>query len=84
MQKNSSIQIEWVTITLGKVLIASADEVWLHTPTGDGDRFSETMTTTGSVTTTGKLLDGAMAAAKMAVAFNDFPPRITPNRDRSC
>jgi len=80
MQKNSSIQIEWVTITPGKVLIASTDEVWLHTPTGDRDRFSETMTTTGSVTTTGKLLDGAMAAAKMAVAFNGVSPGITPNR----
>ena len=80
MQTSSSTQIEWATIAPNKVIVATADEVWLHTPSGNDDRFSEPMTGAGEITTTRKLLDGAMAAAKMVIQSDSKPPATTLNR----
>lgn len=81
MQTTSSTQIEWVTIAPNKVIVATTDEVWLHTPSGSGDRFSEPMTGAGNTATTRKLLDGAMAAAKIAISDDNIkPPDLTLNR----
>lgn len=80
MQRTSSTQIEWATIAPNKVIVATADEVWLHTPSGNDARFSEPMTGVGEITTTRKLLDGAMAAAKIAILSDSKPPDLTLNR----
>lgn len=52
----------------------------IHLSLGDDDRFYEPMTSVGNIVTTRKLLDGAMAAAKIAVASDSRPPDLTPNR----
>lgn len=80
MQTTSSTQIEWASIAPNKVIVATPNEVRLHTPQGDGDQFSEPMTGAGHIATTRKLLDGAMAAAKIAISSNDRPPDLTPTR----
>ena len=74
-----SIEAEWATIAPDKVVVAHSEKVWLHSPMS-GDRFSEPMSGIGSITTTRKLLDGAMAAAKMAIPSSNRPPGLTLNR----
>ncbi|MEM8722616.1 MAG: hypothetical protein AAGE84_25560 [Cyanobacteria bacterium P01_G01_bin.39] len=80
MATTSSTQIEWANIAPGKVIVATEHEVWLHTLTGVEDRFWEPMTGAGNIATTYRLLDGAMAAAKLAVACDSRPPDLTYNR----
>ena len=80
MTTTSSTQIEWVNIAPKKIIVATENEVKLHTPLDSTDRFLEPMIGVGNIATTGKLLDGAMAAAKIAVASDAVPPKITLNR----
>lgn len=80
MKTTSSTEVEWATIALDKVVVANSEKVWLHSPIDDGDRFAEPMAGIGSTITTRKLLDGAMAAAKMAIPSSNNPPGLTPNR----
>ena len=80
MTTTSSTQIEWVNIAPRKIIVATPNEVILHTPFDDSDRFLEPMVGAGNVSTTEKLLDGAMAAAKIAIASDTVPPDMTPNR----
>ncbi len=80
METTSSAQIEWVNISPNKVIVATPDEVNLHTPYGSSDRFSESMTGVGHVSTTRNLLDGAIAAASIAISSDVHPPELTLNR----
>ena len=79
MTTTSSTQIEWVSIAPKKIIVATPSEVKLHTPLDNTDRFLEPMVGVGNVATTGKLLDGAIAAAKIAVASDAVPPKMTLN-----
>lgn len=78
--KTTSTEVEWAIIAPDKVVIATADGVWLDSPQEESDRFAELPTGTGNTAITGQLLDGAMAAAKIAVPLKEKPPAVTPNR----
>ncbi|MEM8828806.1 MAG: hypothetical protein AAGE96_05545 [Cyanobacteria bacterium P01_G01_bin.19] len=80
MKTTSSTKIEWVNIAPKKIIVATPEEVNLHIPSDNSDRFLEPMVGVGSVATTRNLLDGAMAAAKIAVNSDVVPPEMTPNR----
>lgn len=80
MNKTSSTQFEWVSVSPNKVIIASANEVTLRTFLRDGDPFAETMTGAGDIKTTQQLLDGVMAVANLAIVKSESPPKLTPNR----
>ncbi|MEM9507344.1 MAG: hypothetical protein AAGA16_06595 [Cyanobacteria bacterium P01_E01_bin.35] len=71
---------EWATIAPDKVVVATAEKVWLESPWENGDRFAQPMTGLGNAAITSKLLDGAMAAAKMAIPIAEKPPVLTPTR----
>jgi hypothetical protein len=74
--------IEWARIAPNKVVVANANRAWLHQldPKKSDDSFAQPMVGKGSVDTTRKLLDGAMAAAKVAISSNSKPPELTPSR----
>jgi len=80
MKTTTSTDVEWATIAPDKVIVATAEKVWLCSPSTDGDRYTEPMTGTGNIATTKKLLDGAMAAAKVTIASSQKPPDSTLNR----
>jgi hypothetical protein len=82
MKTKSSVDVEWVCIAPGKVVVATADRTWLHQlkPTDKSDRFARPMVGTGSVATTRNLLDGAIAAAKLSIPSNHRSPALTPLR----
>ncbi len=73
-------KIEWAQITLGKVVVATKDRAWLYQPQSADDPFAQPMNCVGSMATTGKLLDTAIAAAKVAVKSDVRPPALTPSR----
>jgi hypothetical protein len=75
----SLIDIEWARIAPDKVVVATADRAWLHRlGSAESDApFARPMVGAGSVATTRKLLDGAMAAAKCAVSSSVRPPTLT-------
>lgn len=81
-QVTSSTDCEWVRIAPDKVVVATADRTWLHRldPADRNDRFAQAMVGTGSLATTRKLLDGAIAAAKIAISSSTKPPPLTPAR----
>jgi hypothetical protein len=74
--------IEWACIAPNKVVVATANRTWLHQldPNKSDDPFAQQMVGKGSTDTTRKLLDGAMAAAKMAISSSTKPPALTPSR----
>lgn len=78
--KSEATDTEWAQIATGKVVIATADRAWLYSPTSLEERFSQPMKCAGTVATTGKLLDSAIAAAKYAIKSNIRPPALTPTR----
>lgn len=80
MKTTSTTQFEWVSVSPNKVIIATANEVRLRTFLRDDEPFAETMTGAGDIKTTQKLLDGVMAAAKLAIVNTESPPKLTPNR----
>ncbi len=71
--------IEWACIARDKVVVATANRAWLHRldPARIDDRFARPMVGAGSVATTRKLLDGAIASAKSAVSLSVRPPTLT-------
>lgn len=71
---------EWAQIAPGKVIVATEDRSWLYRSRSAGDRFLQPMEGAGSIATTRKLLDGALAAARYAVDSNIRPPALTPLR----
>jgi hypothetical protein len=73
--------IEWVRIAPDRVVVATANRAWIHqsSPVGSSDLFAQPMTTKGTLATTRNLLDGAIAAAKIAMPPSK-PPAMTPIR----
>ena len=70
----NSEKIEWAQIALGKVVVANSERAWLYQPQSSEDRFARPMECAGSFATTKKLLDTAIAAAKVAVKSDSRPP----------
>lgn len=71
---------EWAQIAPGKVVIATPERTWLYQPRSAEDRFAHPMECTGSLATTQRLLDGAIAAAKYTIKSNARPPALTATR----
>lgn len=71
---------EWAHIAPGKVIVATDKRAWIYQPRSEDDRFAQPMKGEGSVATTGKLLDTAIAAAKYAVKSDLKPPELTSIR----
>lgn len=71
---------EWAQIAPGKIIVATEDRTWLYRPRNDCERFLQPMEGAGSIATTGKLLDGAIAAARYAVDSDVRPPALTATR----
>lgn len=82
MRNDLLMDIEWARIAPDKVVIATADRAWLHRPgsVGSNDPFTRQMIGTGSMTTTRKLLDGAIAYAWRTVKSSRRPPALTRTR----
>ena len=76
------VDTQWVRIAPDKVVVATADRVWLHRVSNadSGDPFSAQMVGASSVDMTRKLLDGVIASAKIAVSSNIKPPALTCTR----
>lgn len=75
--------MEWACIAPDKVVVATANRVWLHYLNSDmsgGDRFAQLMETTGNVVTTRKLLDGALEVAQKAAPASKQLPNLTLTR----
>ncbi|MEM8828802.1 MAG: iron-containing redox enzyme family protein [Cyanobacteria bacterium P01_G01_bin.19] len=75
-----SEKLEWAQIALGKVVVANSERAWLYQPQSPEDRFARPMECAGSFATTKKLLDTAIAAAKVAVKSDSRPPALTATR----
>ncbi len=71
---------EWAQIAPDKVIVATEDRSWLYRPLSKNNCFSQPMEVAGSIATTSKLLDGAVAAAKYAVNSDIRPPALTATR----
>lgn len=71
---------EWVQIATDKVVVATKNRAWLYKPRSAGDRFTQPMEGSGSFTTTQKLLDTVIAAARYAVRSDIRPPALTSIR----
>ncbi len=76
----NSTDIQWAHITPNKILIATEERVWLSRPRSEGVPFAQLMEGVGSIATTRRLLDGAIAAAKYAIESNIRPPALTSTR----
>ncbi len=68
----SLADVEWVQIAPGKVVVANKERGWLYQP-----RSAEGA---GSVATTRKLLDTAIAVAKYTIQSHIRPPALTSTR----
>ena len=80
VEQSSIEDIEWAQIAPDKVVVATTERAWLYQPRSADDRFAQPMTSAGSNATTGKLLDTAIAAAKVAVQSSRRPPALTSTR----
>ena len=80
MKISASTEVEWATITPDKVVVANTENVWICSPWAHNGQFADQMIGIGDSTKTGKLLDGAMAAAGMATAFNPKSLTLSSNR----
>lgn len=78
--QSSIADLEWAQIALGKVIVATPERAWLYQPRSESDRFAHPMEGAGSFSTTRKLLDTAIAAAKCAVKSDARPPSLTSTR----
>lgn len=77
-QTNSELtNTEWACIAPGKVIVATDERAWIYQPRSPEDRFAQPMTSKGSIATTRKLLDTAIAAAKYTVKSDRRPPALT-------
>ncbi|WP_169153761.1 hypothetical protein [Brasilonema bromeliae] len=82
MSHNSLTDIQWARITPDKVVVATANRTWLHQldPARSDDPFAQQMVSAGSVETTRRLLEGAVASAHRAVSPSNEPPTLSPRR----
>ncbi|MBD2533054.1 hypothetical protein H6G97_27190, partial [Nostoc flagelliforme FACHB-838] len=82
MRNDFLIDIEWVRIAPDKVVVATADRVWLYRPSsGDSSDFlAQPRSGTGSVATTQKLFDTSIVLAKRAVLSSHRPPTLSRTR----
>lgn len=71
---------EWVHIAPDKVIVALEQRAWIYQPHSPEDRFAQPMTGLGSLATTAKLLDTAIATAKYTVKSDLRPPALTSIR----
>ena len=73
---------EWARVAPDKVVVATSDRNWLllTDSINKNSRFISVMNSQGSIATTRKLLDGAIAAAKYAIASEYRPPTMTATR----
>lgn len=76
----STTNLEWAQIAFDKVVVASPERTWLYQPRSSTDPFAQAMEGAGSNTTTGKLLDGAIAVAKQVISSDARPPALTSTR----
>jgi hypothetical protein len=79
---DDALGLEWARIAPDKVVVATADRAFLHTPEGFGgsDRFGGPMRGPGSAATTKRLLDGAVGAGQRAAVRAEALPPLTPAR----
>lgn len=80
LASENSEKLEWAQIAPGKVVVANSERAWLYQPQSTEDRFAHPMEGAGSFATTKKLLDTAIAAAKVAVKSDSRPPALTSTR----
>lgn len=82
MRNDFLTDIEWVRIAPDKVVVATADRVWLYRPSsGDSSDFlAQRRSGAGSVATTQKLLDTSIVLAKRAVLSSHRPPALSRTR----
>jgi hypothetical protein len=72
---------EWARVSPGRIVVATRDGAWVHTPSpGLPDAFDTPMTGRGSRATTRWLLDGAIAAACFGRAPEPRDVPLTPIR----
>ncbi|AUB35503.1 Thiaminase [Nostoc flagelliforme CCNUN1] len=78
----SIVDIEWARIAPDKVIVASADRVYLHqlNCANSDDPFAQQMNNVGKVATTRKLLDGIIAFVKSSVLPKTNSPALNPTR----
>ncbi|MEL6438179.1 MAG: iron-containing redox enzyme family protein [Cyanobacteria bacterium J06621_8] len=80
-QINSELaDVEWAHIAPGKVVVATEQRAWLYQPQSPEEQFAQPMMGQGSLTTTGKMLDTAIAAAQYTVNPDRRPPALTAIR----
>ncbi len=79
MQTTASSVVDWATIAPDKVVVANSQKVWLYSSLDDVDPSVKRISA-GNTAITRNLLDGAMAAAKVAIPSGVNPPALTPNR----
>jgi hypothetical protein len=77
-----TIAMEWAEVAPGRVVVATADRIWVHTSVfqGQPDLFALSMEGAGSVETTRRLLDGAIGAAGRDASRPAVRPSLTPAR----
>ncbi len=83
MAQAASMAMEWAAVAPGRVVVATADNTWIHTPvfSGQPDVFALPMTAPGTLVTTRRLLDGAIAAASRDAPASPGPrPPLTALR----
>ena len=80
MKISASTEVEWATITPDKVVVANTENAWICSPFAHNGQFADPTIGIGDSTKTSKLLDGAMAAASMATAFNPKSLTLSSNR----
>jgi hypothetical protein len=75
MFNDISGHLEWARVAPDKVVVATADRVWLYQPSSgnSSDLFAQPMTGEGSIATTQKLLDTSIILAKRAVSSSRPP-----------
>jgi hypothetical protein len=77
-----TIALQWAEVAPGRVVVATADRVWMHAPvfSGQPDPFALPMDGAGSLETTRLLLDGAIGAAGRVAPGPAVRPSLTPAR----
>lgn len=78
--RSNLVEVEWAQIAPDTIVVATEDRTWLSRPRFCQASFTKPMDSAGSIATTQKLLDGAIAAAKYAVNSSVRPPALTATR----
>lgn len=73
------MQLEWTHITAELVLVSTESRTWVHRPAlcPGVDPFADPMTSRGSVCTTRRLLDGAVALSQRTVLAREPGPPLS-------